>query len=65
MFCPERRATSVKCQKLAANKAKFSMENRRGGNEPLIQQSGREKINNIAFCSTKTNCVNQVKKPVV
>ena len=48
----ERRATSVKCQKLPANKEKFSMENRRGGNEPHIRQSGREKNNNFAFCST-------------
>ena len=36
----ERRATSVKCQKLPANKAKFSMENRREGNEAHIGQSG-------------------------
>ena len=45
----ERRATSVKCQKLPTNKAKFSMENRREGNEPHIRQSGREKITTLHF----------------
>ena len=57
----ERRATSVKCQKLPTNKAKFSMENRREGNEPHIRQSAREKITTLHFAQL-ANSVNKVKR---